>query len=150
MMQDLVTWVVAADGARARVYEERQRLGPLHELPDWRRDGGRHARSGTGASRVHDRIGHTSHTSVREPAQDRAEAAFLSQLAYELDAAAEARRFDRLVLIAPPRALGVLRARLSGLLTAKLEAYDAKDLVSAGSDQVRHAVSRARAREWTD
>ena len=149
-MQDLVTWVVTADGARARIYEERKRLGPLRELTDWRRDGERHARSGKGASRVHDRMGHASHTSVRESAQDRAEASFLADLAHDLDHAAEAGRFDRLVLIAAPKALGVLRAQLSGLLTAKLEAYDAKDLVSAGLDQVRHAVSRARVREWTD
>lgn len=149
-MGDLVTWVVTADGARARVYEERQRLGALRELADWGRKGERHLRSGQDSSRVRDRIGRASHTSLGQSAQDRAEAQFLSDLAQDLDDAAEARRFDRLVLIAPAKALGALRNRLTGLLSAKLEAYDSKDLVAAALNDVRHALSRARAREWID
>ena len=36
MQDEGVTWIVAADGAEAKVFEERLKAGAVHELPDWR------------------------------------------------------------------------------------------------------------------
>ena len=101
MIEDPVTWIVLADGARARVWEEPQRLGPVRERTEWAREGRRHVRSGKSASGVHDRVGHTSHTSVRQSGQDRAEEAFLSELVADLDQAAADHRFARTIQFMP-------------------------------------------------
>lgn len=91
------SWVVVADGSQARIFDERQRNGRLHESPSWnaKRD-------------IEDRPG--MHAWIdRQVAEDR----FLKHFGGKLGQAARRGQFKRLILIAPPRALDALREGLA-------------------------------------
>ena len=64
----------------------------------------------------------------RHDAHREAERAFLLELAQDVHAEAIGNTFDRLVLAAPPQAMGVLRAALSPAVRRKLVAEVTKDL----------------------
>lgn len=119
------TWIVVADGAGARVFEERQRLGALTERTDLALTSqeDRHRGSAHGGSVV-DRSGFGRHAPATADPATRAEERFLADLAAVLDKAALANSFERLVIFAPPRALGVLRLALSAATARRIEACD--------------------------
>lgn len=119
------TWIVVADGAGARVFEERRKLGPLTERRDLaltshedRHQAPAHAGS------VVDRSGFGRHAAATVDPAARAEERFLVELAATLDKGALANSFEHLVLIAPPRALGVLRQALSAATARRIEICD--------------------------
>jgi protein required for attachment to host cells len=131
-MQSKVTWILVADGARARVLMNRgigKGLQPAidgemtHDLPPTR-------------DIVSDRPGRvqqsaSSRRSAMEPRVDwhRFEKEkFSREMAALLDAAAGRGAFDRLVLVAPPRTLGDLRAALGAKARTKIHAEIDKDL----------------------
>ncbi|HTO84575.1 MAG TPA: host attachment protein [Methylomirabilota bacterium] len=134
-MKKRITWIVVADGARARVLMNEgvgKGLQPAingdlaHALPRSRDLGtdrpGRVQQRGT--SGRHAIAPHVDwHRFEKEK--------FGKEIARLLDDAAERNAFDRLVLIAPPRTLGDLRAALAprtrGFIFAELD----KDLTHA-------------------
>jgi protein required for attachment to host cells len=139
-----VTWVVAADGERAVFFHNDgmdQGLTPIpelierHNLPDThemmsdragQRAGGP-ASAGSGA------------TVPRNDPHEFAEKRFIEHLAKELDQAALAKRFDRLIIAAPPRALGNLRKALSKQTTQLIAAeYDKDFTKSTAPDLAEH------------
>ena len=138
------TLVLTADGGRARGFAERRRHGRLGELPDWSRTapeadrhrgktGGSTLSPGSGRSNVHDAA----------PA-DAAEKRFLEGLAHELERAAVSGAFERLVLIAPPRALGVLKHALGPHASRRLECADPHDRFDETADQIRGRLRALR------
>jgi protein required for attachment to host cells len=132
-MPKKITWILVADGARARVLVNRgigKGLEPTvdgemeHDLPPTRELGtdrpGRTQQRGTGGRR-HAIEPHVDwHRFEKEK--------FSREMAALLDAAAERGDFDRLVLIAPPRTLGDLRAALGAKARGKVHAEVDKDL----------------------
>lgn len=135
--------VAVADGGRARLFEERRRGGPLHDITD--RLGDLHDRlppraAGT-AGAAHDRMGRASHVGDAPSLQARREAAFLRRLAQRIDALRAASGYDDLVVIAPPQALGEIRQRL---LRPPSHA-EAKDRVGESADALRLHLARIRA-----
>jgi protein required for attachment to host cells len=132
-MPKKITWILVADGARARVLVNRgigKGLEPtadgemVHDLPPTRELGtdrpGRTQQRGTGGRR-HAIEPHVDwHRFEKEK--------FSREMAALLDAAAERGDFDRLVLIAPPRTLGDLRAALGAKARGKVHAEVDKDL----------------------
>lgn len=129
------TWILLADGARARFL---QNLGPgkgLEELapgtietphpPDRDIDADR-------PGRVQDRAGPGRH--AMEPPtspHEKLKMDFAKSLAESLNAAERGGKFDRLILAAPAKALGELRQQLSkGTRNKVLREID-KDLVAA-------------------
>ncbi|HEY9219231.1 MAG TPA: host attachment protein [Phenylobacterium sp.] len=147
MIEDVVTWVVAADGSRARVFEERLRHGPLHEIEhlslhireEDRPHGGRH-----GAT-VHDRSGPGRHSGFDAPPAEEAERRFLRRVAQQLDQAAQEGAFERLVLMAPPRALGVLRQALSANCRRRVHLSEPHDRVQETAEGLRARLHSLRA-----
>lgn len=119
------TWIVVADGAGARVFEEHHRLGRLTERADLTMQSheDRHRAQGHAATVV-DRSGFGRHASATVDPAARAEQRFLTRLAAQLDAAALAKDFEHLVIIAPPHALGVLRGALSAATARRIEVCD--------------------------
>jgi protein required for attachment to host cells len=121
-----VTWVVAADGERALFFRNDgldQELRPIPELIE------RHNVPDT-HEMMSDRAG--------DPHEFQ-EKRFIEHLARELDAAALARRFDRLIVAAPPRALGNLRKALSKQTTQLIAAeYDKDFTKSTAPDLAEH------------
>ncbi|WP_296816663.1 host attachment protein [Brevundimonas sp.] len=139
------TLVVVADGARARLFEERVRGGPLTEISDRLGDLSASGPRGSGHSgRVFDRFGSGSHTTGGDSPKVRDEAAFVSRLAGRLDAVVAHGRFEEAVLIAAPRALGGLRAALSGALAKRVQGSEAADRCSETADEIRAALRHIR------
>jgi protein required for attachment to host cells len=138
MSAQMETLVLLADGGRARGLAEHRRHGPLSEQADWAieapeadrrghgKPGGTATQPGSGRSNVHD----------ASPA-DAAEERFLRKLAANVERAATAGRFERLVLIAPPRALGLLRGALGSQASRRLEASEPHDWLAEGAAEIR-------------
>lgn len=131
-----ITWILVADGSRARLLESQRSGEPLHPLGDFANPTAR--RSTTGRPRSHHEsvgCGRSVSQSHRPPDEDRA-ARFAHALTEILERGRKAHRFDRLILVAPARLLGTLRdccgkplrARIAGQLGRDLVALRATDL----------------------
>jgi protein required for attachment to host cells len=127
-----VTWLVIADGGRARLIARRSeepRYSTLRELMSI-------AEQVPSRELAADRPGrsHESATTARhalEPRSDpheRAKEAFAQEVAKALSEANAAEAFDRLILVAPPRVAAALRRVLDKPVLAKIVGELAKDL----------------------
>lgn len=142
MLQDKRTLLVLADGRRVRLFEESRRGGPLKERGAWLRAMPPFHHPGSAQQvTVRARTSATSHAG-HEPPRDKGERRFLTDLADHLDQVMRDQHFDDLVLIAPPRALGVLRKALPAGLQRRVAATDPHDRLDDTLDQV-HAHLRA-------
>jgi protein required for attachment to host cells len=67
---------------------------------------------------------------------------FAKQAAERIDKDRINHEFDKLVIVAPPRMLGLLRQSLSGPAQAMLAGEISKDVVHQGQDAIRNVVPR--------
>jgi len=72
-----------------------------------------------------------------------AEASFARDFAERLNRAAERRRFDRLVLVAPPRVLGAVRKAVSGQVSERLVSEVGQDLTNHPVPEIAAHVKAA-------
>lgn len=145
MTEDVKTWIVVADGAHARVFEEKRPLAPLQELPDHgMNQKGSDRPAAKGSATVHERAGSGRHAGHDDSPKEEAEHRFLKRLAAHLDEAARAKAFDRVVLVAPPKALGLLRGELSSAVAAMVEASDPHDRVSETAADLHKHLTKLR------
>jgi len=135
LMKKAVTWIVVADGARARIVRQTGAGKPLEALPGkefLNPEPERTRELGTDKpGRVFEsaRLGHRH--GVEQVDWHRFEKKkFAKSIAEHLEQAAEAKAFDKLVLVAPPETLGDLRANLGKHGTAKIGGEVAKDLTN--------------------
>lgn len=137
------TWILIADGARARILEGTGKGREFHPLPSF------DLSNETPPSRElgSDRPGRVveSHGAARHAVEPRhdlhrsLETLFAHQLADILDRRLSDGSFDRLVVVAPPAMLGDLRKSLSGPLREKVVAEIAKDLTKVPNHEImRH------------
>lgn len=139
-MKPTRTWILIADGARARVVEN---LGPgkgvsevtgmeFSQPAERNRDimSDRPGRSFESAD--------NSRHGMEPPSDPKrlAEAAFVSDLASMLDEKFKAGAFDRLVLVAAPQALGDIRKALSSQLADAVYGELAKDLTKLPNNEL--------------
>jgi protein required for attachment to host cells len=139
-MKPTRTWVLIADGARARILQNDGPGKGLHEVEGCVFHGD-HAATHEIMS---DREGR-SHTSVG-PGRSAIEAhsdphrelkkKFAHQLADVLASRLRSKAYDRLVIVAAPSALGDLRAAISEQVRAKLTGEVAKDLTKTPDGEV--------------
>ncbi|MFC5760723.1 host attachment protein [Rhizobium sp. GCM10022189] len=74
--------------------------------------------------------------------QGQAEAEFLKEVAVKLDELVHEKEASRIVLVAPPRALGTLRPNLSADVQAAISAEVAKDYTNLPVDEIeRHLAA---------
>jgi len=139
-----ITWVVAANAERCRVFEERRRGADLQELPSW----APHA----AVPRAHhekavqgQRFGYGQAVVNERDFAHEAERVFLSRCAAALDLAAAKRSYEGLILIAPPHALGVLRDELGRGARELVERSEVCDCVAETAGQLRERVREMRA-----
>lgn len=138
------TMVVVADGGGARVLIEVRRGGPLVEktaaldLPK------PHAAAGAAKGRVFDRFGHASHGVTHEPPHDKAERECLQELAELLPAIFRACTADQIVIMAPPRALGVLREALPAAVLPLIAQTEPRDRRHETLEELRAALGDLR------
>lgn len=131
-MKRIRTWILVADGARARIVlndgpGRGVKPGPNkefygHNAPDREIVTDR-------PGRAFDSAGQGRHAmEPRSDPHEQAQRHFHHELAAYLDAAAKRNAYDRLIIVAPPRALGHLRAELSNAVRAKVTGELNKDL----------------------
>jgi protein required for attachment to host cells len=127
------TWVVVCDGRKSIVLEN---VGD-EAYPDLRTKSALEAEaaptSALGADRpgrVHQRFGEARSAVEQTDWHDRDEEEFLRALADRLDKAVQAKDVAHLVIVAPPRALGMLRKAYSPHVREALVAEIDKDLAS--------------------
>ena len=132
-MKPIITWILLADGTQARIACNNgpgRGVKPVFEET-------LHGRNLPGREINSDRPGRTfdSHGKGRhamEPPTDPRENEkqhFIRDLAALLDKEAKRGRYDRLVLVAPPKALGYLRDALSDQVRGRITGEINKDLV---------------------
>lgn len=133
MDQGSVTWIVTADASEARIFCERARTGPLQELPQLRMTAtdGETRRRREGDQGEHD-----------------GELRFLRRVATRLALGATSGEFERLVLMGPPRALGLLKMALPPEVMKRVDATDPHERRWDDPDALRQHLRDARARTW--
>ena len=138
-------WILVADAGRAQVFARDGAALVAVADESWR---GPHKR---GRDLVTDKPGRAidvggKHRHAMEPHTDPvrvAEQAFFAAVARDLAAAEKAGRFDRLILAAPARALGDLRAALPKAVAARIGAEIRKDLTKATLPDIAAQVAKA-------
>jgi protein required for attachment to host cells len=125
-------WVVVCDGAKALVLENvgDAKFPNLKTREGYEQADLRTREQGTDApGRAFSSVGSTRAAMDQTDWHDQSERAFLHQLAGRLDAALVAGEVKNLIMVAPPRALGVLRQAYSQHLRNAVRAEIDKDLV---------------------
>ncbi len=132
LLIDKGDWVVVCDGAKALVLENigdekfltlktievfEQKDLPTHEL------------GSDVPGRAFSSVGHLRSAVGQSDWHDQRERQFLTDLAQHLDAAITAGRTKSVIMVAPPRALGMLRPVYSNVLKSAVRAELDKDLV---------------------
>lgn len=138
-------WVVVADGARALLLENvGDRLYPdLRTKETYRHDAPSSREIGTDRpGRAFSSAGGRRSAVEQTDLHDREEQRFLARLAERLDRAIQADEVRSLILVAPPRALGVLRREFSQHVRKALRIEIEKDLVKMPVDDIsRHLLA---------
>ncbi|ADP71797.1 Host attachment protein [Rhodomicrobium vannielii ATCC 17100] len=142
-MKPIRTYILIADGARARLLlsegrtkaltevpssDERQTLKPDHELERDR------------PGRVHESANVSRHAIERPDLHQVEKEKFAVALAAKLDKRLENDEFDRLLVVAAPETLGVIRTALSEKLRAVVLGEVPKDLTKVPNGSVREYI----------
>ena len=105
-------WVVVCDGAKALVLENAgdAKFPNLKTIKVFEhKDLPTHALGTDKPGRTHSSAGYASSAVTQTDWHSQAEQAFLTQLVGQLDAAVAAGKTKSLIIVAPPRALGIIR-----------------------------------------
>jgi protein required for attachment to host cells len=142
-MQDILltkgTWVLVCDGARASMLRndgdtEKPRLTSVEVFSE------PHAAARDLGSdrpgRVHASTGQARSATEETDWHEQAEADFLKKIAAELNSGVQVHRIVRLVVVAPPRAMGILRELLSADVAKLVVAEVTKDLSKHAPDDI--------------
>ncbi len=141
------TWILIADASQARIFASGLREAPWTLVKELDNPQGRlasheiHPSSPPGRMQESKDLGARRssmepHTTPKEAAGER----FAHELAELIEAARNHVQFERLVLVAPPHFLGVLRGLLSGPSAARVTAAVDKDLVAFSAAEVRERL----------
>ena len=141
------TWVLVANQAEARIYSADRVPGNLTLVETLiHQEGAAHARDLTSDSpgRVHDRMGTTRHsmepdTGVKEEGRRR----FVKEMVGRLESAHFHGDFDRLVLLAAPAMLGVIRKTLSSKLIKAVIKEIPKGVIGQDLEKIHKQLERS-------
>ncbi len=143
-MKPVKTWILVADGARARIYLNDgpgHGIQPVPEMTFETEIKPAREIEADKPGRTFDSAGTGRHAKEKPTDTQRLEEQrFLSDVADKVKDAAYEGAFDRLVLIAPPKALGDLRKFLHDTLKDKIVAEISKDLVRADTNQLQRQL----------
>jgi protein required for attachment to host cells len=139
-------WVVVCDGAKALVLEN---AGDI-KFPNLKtvevfeqKNPATHDLGSDKPGRSHSSVGHGRSSVEQTDWHDQAERSFLLQLIKHLDAALAAGKTKSIIMVAPPRALGVLRPAYSHALKAAVRAELDKDFVKLPLHQIEKQLTGA-------
>jgi protein required for attachment to host cells len=125
-------WVVVCDGAKALVLENAgdEKFPNLRAREVFEEPHALTHEQGTDApGRAHSSVGHGRSAIEQTDWHEQAERQFLGKLMAQLDAAVTAGQVKSLIMIAPPRALGVIRQAYSQQVRSAVQHEVDKDLV---------------------
>ena len=125
-------WVVVCDGAKALILENSgdgkfPNLKTVQVLEQ--KDLATHLVGADKPGRTHSSVGLGSSSVTQTDWHDQSEQAFLTDLAQRLDRDVTAGKVKSLILVAPPRALGMIRHAYSHALRGAIRSEIDKDLV---------------------
>jgi protein required for attachment to host cells len=142
-------WVVVCDGAKALVLENAgdAKFPNLKMVEVFeQKDLATHELGADRPGRSHSSVGPGRSAVTQTDWHDQAEQTFLTHLIKRLDAALAAGKTKSLIMVAPPRALGVLRPAYSHALKAAIRAEVDKDLVKQPVHEIeKHLAHLAKA-----
>jgi protein required for attachment to host cells len=142
MPRKSTTWIVIADGARARfLAHEGHGTGVTPTGPREMADLQSHLRTtDLGTDKPGRSFGdHSGARSAMEPRVDwhrQRKEQFAKDVAAAIDHGASTGAFDRLILVAPPATLGVMRQALGAAASGRLHGELAKDLTKVADDEL--------------
>src|SRR5476651_2143563 len=125
-------WVVVCDGAKALILENTgdAKFPNLRTVEVFEQKAlATHELGSDAPGRSHSSLGHGRSSVEQTDWHDQAEQAFLMQLVKHLDASLAAGKVKSLIVVAPPRALGVLRPAYSHALRGAVRSELDKDFV---------------------
>lgn len=146
------TWVLITDAARARLFEISAQDGmaevacfssPARRTMTHDRDFNDRLPRTQDSGQAH-RHAIQPHTTVREKAEQQ----FARAVAGELESGAERKQYEHLILVAPPRFLGVLREQLPEALSRRVVGEIQHDLVSASTQELNERLREAFPQEF--
>ena len=135
------TWVLVAESSRAKFYQTKNRRTPITEIealahPESRLHEGDLVADSAG--RDGGTVGQGRHNMNEKTSAKEQEAnGFAKVLASRLDSARNNGKFNKLVLIAPPAFLGLLRDSLSKEVMAMVSRQVDKNLVQKPAETIR-------------
>lgn len=140
------TWIIVADGARARLFETASPDDALTEVACFANPGGRSPGRSFTTGRppsVNESVGPARHaiephTTLREKTMDR----FARTISDELERGRNAHSFGRLVIVAPPRFLGALHGAFSKPLRDCVVAEIKRNLTALHASDIRAHIPR--------
>lgn len=137
------TWILVADEARARLFEAGYTDGELLELAAFAQPAARHPEADMRdrLPRVQESAGSARHAiAPRTDESDKLADEFARALCDALDEGRHQLRYERVILIAPPRFLGRLRATLDPQVARMVSHSSDKDISKAGLDEIRREL----------
>ena len=140
-------WILVANQAEARIYSAKWIPGDLVLIDTLtHEEGAAHARDliTDAPGRVHDRMGSARHSmepgiGVKEEGRRR----FVKEMVGQLKAAYLRGDFARLILLAAPGVLGVIRKTLSSELTTAVIKEIPKDVIGQDLEKIRTQLRRS-------
>ena len=136
-MRSHAVWVLVADAQRARLLQREKPGGDWVELAEEGlavENPPTHLQGADRPGRVFDSTGH--HEAAKQD--------FAKALLHRLEQAQASGRFERLMLVAPPHFLGLLRAAISPALLHALRGSIDKDLTKATVAEIVHHLPEFR------
>lgn len=137
------TWVLVADGARARLFELGEENQAWSELACFVNEEGRRTRATRELPRTQESVGRARH--VIEPhtsERDKRLGRFADTLVAALEQGYGERRFQSLMIAAAPRFLGMLHSRLGKALRGCLAGEVRHNLTTLRSEDIRQQLPR--------
>lgn len=145
-MKQASTWILIADGGKARVLVSEGRGAKLveHDKLNLQAEAIPHAAPGTQApTRVQESASTERHAiEPRMTPKRQAENDFAREVADRLDS--EIANYDRLIIVAAPKMLGDLREFISTAVGTKLETTIAKDLTNTPNNEIAGHLGEAK------
>ncbi len=139
-------WVVVCDGAKALIFENigdtdipNFKTLEVHDHPDKKT----HELGTDAPGRSFSSVGHGRSSVEQTDWHDQAEKEFLTQLAKRLEKAVESREVKSIIIVAPPRALGMLREAYPVQLKAAIREEVSKDYVKMPVPEIEKHLTAA-------
>lgn len=139
-------WVVVCDGAKALVLRNDgdAKFPNLKTVEVFeQKDPATHEQGTDAPGRAVNSVGGARSAVAQTDWHDQAEHDFLTRLAHHLDAAVTAGKTKSLILVAPPRALGMIRPAYGQALRAALRAEIDKDFVKMPVHEIEKHLTGA-------